>query len=113
MQLKKHNDYHLLLQIKNNDGVVQPLANFADYEVVLKNRAGEILRTLKTSNTVAEGRLLEYDTETLEFYIETRDTDANDVIRVCLKTRAANADTSDGNFDKEVLITEYVFTDVE
>jgi hypothetical protein len=113
MQLNKGNDYHFLLRIKDNAGVVQPLANYADYEVVLKDRAGEMLRTLKTSNTVAEGILLEYDTETLEYYIETRDTDNNDVIRVYLKTRAANDNTSDGNFDKEVFVEEYVFTDVE
>jgi hypothetical protein len=113
MQLKKDNDYHFFLQIKDREGVVQPLTTFADYQVVLKDRAGEVIRTLTTTNTVADGKLLEYDLDTLEYYIETRDTDANEVIRVYLKTSAANADTSDGNFDKEVFIEEYVFTNVE
>jgi hypothetical protein len=113
MQLKKDNDYHFFLQIKDREGVVQPLANFADYQVVLKDRAGEVIRTLITTNTVADGKLLEYDTETLEYYIETRDTDANDVIRVYLKTRAANSNTFDGNFDKEVFVEEYVFSKIE
>ena len=103
--------------IVNNDRTVftwisvadekQPLANYSTIEVELRTASGILIRTLKTTNTVEEGKLYEYDTESLKFYIETRDTKNNSVIKAYLKARKVDSELSDGNFDINRLITTF------
>ena len=97
--LKRGNDYKIFTKLYDEDGVIQPLSSFSNIEVIFKSNSGSIIRTLKYSNSVADGKLFEYDTTTLKYYIETRDSDNYDLINVWIKVQYADSDTSDGNFD--------------
>lgn len=107
--LEKNNDYHVLFNIKDENDSNILLSYFSEYEVDLEDAQGTKIRTLKTTNTATDGKLYEYDTETLEFYLETRDSDANNKIIAKVKTKWTESKLSDGVFDNNKKIDEYIF----
>lgn len=105
--LDRGNDYQILFKIKDNDKKPIALSFFSDYEVVLEDKDGVTIRTYKTSNSESDGKLYEYDSYTLEFYIETRDTDTYNEINAYVKTEYSESKLYDNTFDNKVIIDNY------
>lgn len=109
-RLTKESDWRILFKIRDKETKeIIPLSYYDDYSVTLKDKDDTVIRELTTTNTVEDGTLYEHDTETLKFYIETRDSDNNDYIKAYVKTKAVNSDLSDGDFDKTSYIQTYYF----
>lgn len=97
-------DYKAFVQITNSEGEPITLSEFSNYKLELRSSSEKLIRTLELDNTAEQGKLIMYDEYTLQYYLETRDTNLNSIIKVYILTETPNSEISDGIFNTKILM---------
>jgi hypothetical protein len=105
----KGNDVLVEVQFEKNSNT-SDLSAFSSYQIVTTAPDGTEIRTYKTSNSEADGKLYEDTANNLIYcFIETRDSDTYSRIDARVKAAKSNSELKDDTWDYNKEIGTFVF----